>query len=295
MGDNEPVTSPRTVAILGSTGSIGTQALDVISRTPDRFRVVALSAGSQPRPARRQAVTFEVDAVAVARATSRAGRRGDRACRAGRRRASVPEVVGGDERRGRGRAARRRRAQRHHRRRSGCARRWRRWRAGSTLALANKESLIVGGRVGRGSARSARPRSCPVDSEHSAIAQCLRGGTRRRGPAAGRHRVRRPVPRPGREPLARRDPGAGARAPHLGDGPDGHDQLGDDGEQGARGDRGAPAVRHALRPDRRGRAPAVGGPLDGGVRRRLHARPVLPARHAAADRARARLARPRPR
>ena len=146
MSDNGPVTSPRTVAVLGSTGSIGTQALDVIARNPDRFRVVALSAGSNLDLVAEQAVTFDVDLVAVARGTPRAGRRGDRCvCRAGRPR-GIP-APGGGRRRRRGRGA-------------GCGAdvvlngitgaiglrpTLAALAEGSTLALANKESLIVGG------------------------------------------------------------------------------------------------------------------------------------------------------
>ena len=64
--DNGLVTS-RSVAVLGSTGSIGTQALDVIARNPDRFTVAALSAGGNVDLLARQAVEHDVPLVAVAR------------------------------------------------------------------------------------------------------------------------------------------------------------------------------------------------------------------------------------
>ena len=68
-------------------------------------------------------------------------------------------------------------------------------RAGRTLALANKESLIAGGPLVKAAVQ--RPgQIVPVDSEHSALAQCLRGGAPARGPPADPHRERRPVPRP---------------------------------------------------------------------------------------------------
>ena len=70
--------------------------------------------------------------------------------------------------------------------------------AGRVVALANKESLIAGGPLV--TARGRRANSSPVDSEHSALAQCLRAGARTRGAPAARHRQRRPVPRPGRGP-----------------------------------------------------------------------------------------------
>ncbi len=66
-----------------------------------------------------------------------------------------------------------------------CARPWRRCEAGATLALANKESLVAGGPFVLAAARAAGARIIPVDSEHSAIFQCLEGGRsgagRRRG------------------------------------------------------------------------------------------------------------------
>ncbi|MDP9418129.1 MAG: 1-deoxy-D-xylulose-5-phosphate reductoisomerase, partial [Actinomycetota bacterium] len=64
------VSPPRAVVVLGSTGSIGTQALDVVRRNPARFRAVALAAGgADVALLARQAIEFEVEAVAVARAT----------------------------------------------------------------------------------------------------------------------------------------------------------------------------------------------------------------------------------
>ena len=60
-------TGPREVVLLGSTGSIGTQALDIIRRNTDRFRVVALAAGGgNPAVLAKQAAEFGVAAVAVA-------------------------------------------------------------------------------------------------------------------------------------------------------------------------------------------------------------------------------------
>jgi 1-deoxy-D-xylulose-5-phosphate reductoisomerase len=175
MRDNEPVTSPRSVAVLGSTGSIGTQALDVIARNPDLFRVVALSAGSNLDLVAEQAVTFDVDLVAVAHGTHEqvAEAIGAYAARAGRA-AYRPQVVVGDD------AAVVA---------AGCGAdvvlngitgaiglrpTLAALAAGSTLALANKESLIVGGPLVKAAAKPDQ--IVPVDSEHSAIAQCLRGG-----------------------------------------------------------------------------------------------------------------------
>ena len=71
MTDNGQVTH-RTVSILGSTGSIGTQGLDVIARNPDRFTVVALAAGANLDLLARQAVAFRVPLVGAAAGTVRA-------------------------------------------------------------------------------------------------------------------------------------------------------------------------------------------------------------------------------
>ena len=69
--------APRDVVILGSTGSIGTQALDIVRRNPGRFRVVGLAAGGgNPGLLARQAAEFGVDVVAVADSAAVASVRG---------------------------------------------------------------------------------------------------------------------------------------------------------------------------------------------------------------------------
>ena len=169
------MSSPRTVTVLGSTGSIGTQALEVISRNPEGFRVVALAAGSNLDLLAEQAVAFEVDLVAVATGTAEAVAEaiGAYAARAGNA-AYRPSIVVGDD--AAVTAAR-----------SGAdvvlngitgsiglRPTLAALESGATLALANKESLIVGGPLVKAVARPGQV--VPVDSEHSAIAQCLRGG-----------------------------------------------------------------------------------------------------------------------
>ena len=76
-----------TVSIAGSTGSIGTQTLDVIAAEPDRFEVVALGAGSSVQALAEQAQRFAPKVVAIADASlaARAGRRGAARHRGGRR------------------------------------------------------------------------------------------------------------------------------------------------------------------------------------------------------------------
>jgi 1-deoxy-D-xylulose-5-phosphate reductoisomerase len=143
------VAERRDVIILGSTGSIGRQALDVIERNPDRFRVVGLSAGGgQPELLQEQARRHGVAEVAVGEAAS--------AELAGQPCDVVLNGLAGA---------------------SGLLPTLRALEAGSTLALANKESLIIGGPLVRARARPGQ--IVPVDSEHSALAQCLMAGTHR--------------------------------------------------------------------------------------------------------------------
>ncbi|WP_421740794.1 1-deoxy-D-xylulose-5-phosphate reductoisomerase [Cellulomonas sp.] len=159
----------RSVVLLGSTGSIGTQAVDVITRNPERFSVVGLSAGGgDVALLARQARELGVSAVAVADARAEGPLRealddgvevlvGPQASTelAGRGADVVLNGVTGSVGLGPTLAA---------------------LQAGSTLALANKESLVVGGRLVH-AARQRPDQIVPVDSEHSAIAQALRGGT----------------------------------------------------------------------------------------------------------------------
>src|SRR6476469_6608432 len=141
-----PVSSRRDVVLLGSTGSIGTQALDVVRSHPDRFPVVALTVGgTQPDLFRAQVEEFRPafaelgEEASVQAAASECdvvlnGITGAVGLR--------PTLAALD--------------------------------AGNTLALANKESLIMGGPLVLDRAKPGQ--IVPVDSEHSALAQCLRGG-----------------------------------------------------------------------------------------------------------------------
>lgn len=169
--DNGPM-APRTVTLLGSTGSIGTQALDVVARNPDRFRVVGLAAGGRdPAALAAQALATGASRVAVADEaavgplrTALGARAGDVEILAGAEAATelasepVDVVLNGvDGSRGLGPTLAA-------------------LEAGSTLALANKESLVAGGALVQAAMR--RPgQIVPVDSEHSAIAQAMRAGS----------------------------------------------------------------------------------------------------------------------
>ena len=154
----------RDIVILGSTGSIGTQALDVVARNPELFRVVGLAAGgSDPGLLREQVQRFDVAHVAVADEAAAEALAGVGATvHIGPQAASevaglgVHTVLNGIT----GAV--------------GLRPTLAALAAGSVLALANKESLIIGGEVVTSAARPGQ--IVPVDSEHSAIAQCLRGG-----------------------------------------------------------------------------------------------------------------------
>ena len=176
--------SPRDVVLLGATGSIGTQAVDVVRRHPERLRVVGLAAaGGRVELLAQQALDLQVEVVAVARATAaqdlqlafyaEAQRRGFSAGEF-----AVPKILAGPD----------------------AATELAAWpcssddavvlngmtgsvglaptlaalEAGRTVALANKESLVAGGPL----VTPYRDQLVPVDSEHSAVAQCLRGGSR---------------------------------------------------------------------------------------------------------------------
>jgi 1-deoxy-D-xylulose-5-phosphate reductoisomerase len=171
----------RDVVILGSTGSIGTQALEVIAARPEQFRVVGLAAGGgQVQLLARQALDTGAEVVAVHRATAvqdlqlafyaEASRRGWATGDA-----RLPKILAGPD------AATQLAAHpcdvvlNGITGSAGLAPTLATLATGRTLALANKESLVIGGALVTGAA--AEGQIVAVDSEHSALAQCLRGGT----------------------------------------------------------------------------------------------------------------------
>ncbi len=166
------MTPRRDVVLLGATGSIGTQAVDVIERAPGRFRVVGLSAeGGRPELLAEQAARLGVPIVAVARPEAEPALRAALDQQGASR---VRVVVGPDaatELAGSGADV----VLNGITGAIGLRPTLAALAAGSTLALANKESLIVGGSI---VTRVAAPgQIVPVDSEHSALAQCLRSGS----------------------------------------------------------------------------------------------------------------------
>lgn len=171
----------RSVIILGSTGSIGRQAIDVVDGAPHRFRVTALSAGGgNLGQLALQAVHTRAEAVGIAEGSVDELRGLIASASAAEGAADyAPELFAGPE------ASTRIAAWRGPTGPAdvvlngitgsiGLAPTLAALASGATLALANKESLIVGGPLVKSAA--APGQIVPVDSEHSAIAQCLRAG-----------------------------------------------------------------------------------------------------------------------
>ncbi len=139
----------RRVIIVGSTGSIGTQALEVVKANPDRFKVVALAAGTNQELLVQQASEFGVSEIGLgADAATKLIEDVDADV-------VVNGITGS----------------------IGLKPTMATLRSGKILALANKESLIVGGRLVTEAASPGQ--IVPVDSEHSALAQCLLAGEKR--------------------------------------------------------------------------------------------------------------------
>ena len=181
----------------------------------------------------------------------------------------------------------------------GAQRDHRRGRAAADAGRARCRQRACAGQQGVADHRrpgGARPCEARPDRARRQRAQCARavpaGRSRRRGTTARADRQRGTVPRAQPVRPRRRDAGAGHGPSDLGHGAGRHDQLRDPGQQGARGDRGAPPVRHPDGRHRGGRAPDLGRPLDGRVQRRVHARPGLAPDDGDPDRARPGLARP---
>lgn len=163
----------KGVAVLGSTGSIGESALAVLRRHPDRFRVVALTAGSNAERLAQQAEEFRPQFVGLVNGAQTNRRSGDwlgtssvRLCAYSSSSECLIEaathqsadivlnaVVGF----------------------AGLDATLAALRAGKRVALANKESLVTAGPLVLEAARSGGGEIVPVDSEHSAVLQCLAG------------------------------------------------------------------------------------------------------------------------
>lgn len=163
----------RRVAILGSTGSIGTSTLDVIAALPDRLAAVALTTHTRIDDLAAQVERFRPAVAAITGATPTDAQR-ERFARANCELLLGPDALCAIARRddvdvnllavvGAGGVR--------------CAIAG--VEAGKTLALANKETLVIAGSILMPLARDRGVAILPVDSEHSAIFQCLRSGERR--------------------------------------------------------------------------------------------------------------------
>jgi 1-deoxy-D-xylulose-5-phosphate reductoisomerase len=162
---------PERIALLGSTGSIGSQALDIISRYPDRFIVESLIAGNNIDLLTRQALRFHPDSVVVGNPEHYSALKEnlsstDIKVYAGRDAAEqvvsastvdvvIASIVGY----------------------SGLRPTIAAIKSGKKIALANKETLVVAGEIICKLVKESGSSIIPVDSEHSAIFQCLVGET----------------------------------------------------------------------------------------------------------------------
>ena len=160
---------PKRIALLGSTGSIGTQTLDVVSRFPEEFKVEVLTAGNNIKLLVQQAVKFRPDTVIIANKAHyhqlkealkdfpvkvSAGNDAIEQIVTGSNIDLVVAAMVGY---------------------SGLRPTVAAIKAGKKIALANKETLVVAGEIIKKLVKESGSRIIPVDSEHSAIFQCLAG------------------------------------------------------------------------------------------------------------------------
>src|SRR5215469_10746268 len=166
----------RRIAVLGSTGSIGRQTLDVVRAYPDRFEIVALAARSNLELLAEQAREFHPTLVASSDASPAAGTRLSALLSGASGPRGAPDVQYGPD--ALTAVATHPDADMVVAATSGligvlptlAA-----IRAGKTIALANKETLVMAGHLVMPEARRLGVEVLPVDSEHSALWQCLRG------------------------------------------------------------------------------------------------------------------------
>jgi 1-deoxy-D-xylulose-5-phosphate reductoisomerase len=159
----------RRLTILGATGSIGKSTLDLVDRNPERFEVVAVTAGTDVEGlaaiARRTGAQFAVVAD-ESRLSDLQDRIAGTGCRAAAGDAALIEAANAD-------------AELVIAAIVGCAGlrpTMASVEAGKTVALANKEALVTAGQLMTRAAQASGATLLPVDSEHNAIFQCLAGG-----------------------------------------------------------------------------------------------------------------------
>jgi 1-deoxy-D-xylulose-5-phosphate reductoisomerase len=150
----------KRLAVLGSTGSIGQQTLEVVRSLPERFRIIGLAAGKNLDLLAQQIDEFKPDFISFTVPSNKAGRLSRYKLTSLEEMASHPDVdivviaTAGTAGLGATLAAA---------------------RSGKNIALANKESLVAAGEIITAEAKKSGARILPVDSEHSAVFQCLRG------------------------------------------------------------------------------------------------------------------------
>jgi len=186
---NRPVSDPQGIAILGATGSIGTSTLDVLSRHPERFQVVALTANRNVERLFRQCVEFRPE-FAVMVDHDAAAALGKRLAAEAPQLAGSIEVLAGAEALEQvaalpqvdavmaaivGAA--------------GLASSLAAARAGKRVLLANKEALVMSGHLFMEQVVSGGAELLPIDSEHNAIFQCLPVGYPRGREHSGVRRI----------------------------------------------------------------------------------------------------------
>jgi 1-deoxy-D-xylulose-5-phosphate reductoisomerase len=162
----------KNIVILGSTGSIGTNTLDIVAKFPDQFRVVGLTAGTKEEKLEEQLRTFKPQVVALSdkaaadrlRARTKdtgitilSGLEGvTEVARLGQAELVISAIVGG----------------------AGLVPTLAAIQAGKNVSLANKEPMVMAGKLMQEEARKHGVRIFPVDSEHSAIFQSMEGHRR---------------------------------------------------------------------------------------------------------------------
>ena len=162
----------RSIALLGSTGSIGVNTLDLVRRFPDRFKIVGMVAGENLKLLAAQIKEFSPRCVAiknekdVPRLRKLLGAKRTEICWGVNGATNISTahevdvvlaaIVGG----------------------AGLVPTLQAVQAGKEVALANKEALVMAGEIFVNEAKKANTRLFPVDSEHSAIFQCLQGNRR---------------------------------------------------------------------------------------------------------------------
>jgi 1-deoxy-D-xylulose-5-phosphate reductoisomerase len=160
---------PKKIALLGSTGSIGTQTLDVISRFPDKFAVEVLTAGNNIRLLTQQVRKFMPDSVVIGNETHYHSLRNalkDLPVKVYAGNEAIEQIVAGSnvDTVVVGMVGY-----------SGLKPTISAIKAGKKIALANKETLVIAGELIKKLVKETGSRIIPIDSEHSAIFQCLAG------------------------------------------------------------------------------------------------------------------------